>query len=41
MTGLEEFLKIFGDVTILQVVELVFSIIFILFIYKKIKEYFE
>ena len=39
MTGLDEFLKTFGDVTISQVVMVVLSIVFVVLMYKKFRDY--
>ena len=41
MTGLNEFLKMFGNITIAQVVGFVLSCVFLFFIYKKVKQYFD
>lgn len=40
MTGIEEFLKLFGKITVLDVVELLLAVVFIWFVYKKIKKFF-
>lgn len=39
MTGLDEFLKTFGDITISQVVMVVLSIVFIVLVYRKFRDY--
>lgn len=39
MIGLEQFLKLFGNVTVLTVIEVVFAFLFLLFIYKKLKDH--
>ena len=39
MPGLDEFLKLFGNITILSVVETILAIVFCVFVYKKIKDY--
>jgi len=39
LTGQKEFLNLFGDITILQVIEVAFAGVFLFLIYKKIKEY--
>lgn len=41
MKGLDEFLKIFGDVTVLQIVELVLAGVFLFFIYKQASKFFK
>lgn len=41
MKGFDEFLNIFGDITVLQVTEFVLAVIFMIFIYKKVKKYFD
>lgn len=41
MEGIDEFIKIFGDITILQIVEIVFAAIFLFFIYKQVKKFFQ
>ncbi len=39
MTGLNEFEKLFGDITVLNVIELVLAAVFLLFVYKRVKDY--
>lgn len=39
MKGLDEFLNLFGHLTILQVVEIILSAIFVFVLWKKIKQY--
>lgn len=39
MTGLEEFKKIFGNITVLNVLELALAVAFVIFLYKKGKKY--
>lgn len=39
MTGLDEFLKTFGSITISQVVMVALSIVFIVLVYKKFRDY--
>lgn len=39
MKGLDEFLKIFGEITVLQIVETVLACAFLWFIYKKISNF--
>ena len=41
VTGLNEFLELFGDITIGQIVGLIFAGLFMLFIYKQVKKFFE
>lgn len=41
MKGLDEFLMLFGDVTITDLVTVVLAFIFIIFIYKQVKKYFD
>lgn len=40
MTGYSEFLNMFGDITILHVAEFILACIFLVFLYKKVKDYF-
>ena len=40
MTGYKEFIKLFGNITVLHIVEFVLAVIFIVLIYKKIRNYF-
>lgn len=35
MTGLEEFEKIFGNITVLNVLELALAVAFVIFLYKR------
>lgn len=39
MTGLDEFVKIFGNVTVLNVIEIILAGIFLFILYKKVKKY--
>lgn len=39
MTGLEEFEKIFGNITVLNVLELALAVAFVIFLYKNGKTY--
>lgn len=39
MKGMDEFLKLFGDVTILNVVEIILAGVFLYMVYKKIREH--
>lgn len=39
MTGLEEFLKVFGNLTVANVVYIIMSIVFLVFVYRKFNEY--
>lgn len=39
MTGLEEFEKIFGNITVLNVLELALAVAFVIILYKKGKKY--
>lgn len=39
MKGLDEFLNLFGHMTVIQVVEIILSIIFVFILWKKIKKY--
>lgn len=41
MTGFDEFIKLFGDITVLQVAEFGLAVVFIIFIYKKVKKYLD
>lgn len=41
MKGLDEFLTLFGDVTVSQIVTAVFALVFMFFIYKQVKKYFD
>lgn len=41
MKGLDEFLKIFGDVTVFEIVELALAVIFIVTVLKKVSGYFK
>lgn len=41
MNGFDEFLKLFGNVTVLQIVEFVLAVVFMIIIFKKIKKYFD
>ena len=39
LTGLDEFVKIFGNVTVLNVIEIILAGIFLFILYKKVKKY--
>ena len=39
MTGSNEFLKVFGDITVAQVVYVIMAIIFLVLVYKKVSDY--
>ena len=39
MTGLEEFLKTFGNLTVANVVYIIMAIIFLIFVYRKFSDY--
>lgn len=41
MQGLDEFIHLFGDVTVLNIVEIVLAGVFLLFVYKQIKKFFQ
>ena len=41
MKGLDEFLKLFGDITVSQLVTVIFALVFMFFIYKQVKKYFD
>ncbi len=41
MKGLDEFLELFGDITVSQIVTGLFAIVFMFFIYKQVKKYFD
>lgn len=41
MQGMEEFLAIFGNITVLQVVQAVLAIVFIVLVYRQVKKYFQ
>lgn len=41
MKGLDEFLKLFGDITVSEIVTAIFAIVFMFFIYKQVKKYFD
>ncbi len=41
MKGMDEFLELFGDVTVFQVVRVVLAFVFLIFVYKQIKKFFE
>lgn len=40
LTGFNQFLNVFGHLTVLQLIEIIFAVIFMIFVYKKTKEYF-
>ena len=39
MKGMDEFLNLFGNITVLQIVGLIFACVFLFSIYKKVKDY--
>lgn len=39
MTGFDEFIKIFGNVTVLNVIEIILAGVFLFILYKKVKKY--
>ena len=39
MDGLEQFLSLFGNITVLQVVEFILAVVFMLYVWKKMKKY--
>lgn len=39
MTGLDEFTALFGNITVLQVVEFLMACVFMFFVYKKVRDY--
>lgn len=39
MNGFDEFVKLFGNITILQVIEFILAGVFMFFIYKKVRDY--
>lgn len=41
MSGMEEFLSIFGNITILQVVQFVLAVVFVVLVYRQVKKYFQ
>ena len=41
MKGLEEFLKLFGEVTVSDIAVVVMALVFMSFIYKRVKKYFD
>jgi len=41
LKGLDEFIKIFGDITVLQIVEFILAILFLIGIYKQVKKHFD
>lgn len=40
MQGFDEFIKLFGDITVLQIAETVLACVFMFFIYKQVRKYF-
>lgn len=41
MNGFDEFIKIFGEITVLQIVEVLLALVFLIASFKKIKLYFD
>lgn len=39
MPGIDQFLKLFGEITVLHLVEFILAVVFCVFVYKKIKDY--
>ena len=39
LTGFDEFLKLFGNITVLQVIEIVLATVFMIIIYRKVRDY--
>ena len=39
LTGLDEFLQLFGDITVSQIIIVVFAFVFLFLVYKEIKKY--
>ena len=40
MQGFDEFIKLFGDITVLQIAETIMACVFMFFIYKQVRKYF-
>lgn len=41
MKGFDEFITLFGDITVLQIVEFVLACVFMFFVYKQVRKYFQ
>lgn len=41
MQGMEEFLAIFGNATVLQIVQCILAVVFICLVYRQVKKYFQ
>ena len=41
MTGMNEFIEVFGGLTVANLLKVILAIAFLVFVYKKIKQYFE
>ena len=41
MQGLDEFIKLYGNVTVLQIIEVAFACVFMFYIYRQVKEFFQ
>lgn len=41
MTGLDQFLDLFGNITVLNLVQFILAVVFIVIIFKKIKDYLD
>lgn len=41
MTGMNEFIEMFGGLTVTNLIRIILAIVFLSFVYKKIKQYFE
>lgn len=39
MTGYDEFVNLFGDITVLNVLQVIFAVVFLYFVYKKVRDY--
>lgn len=40
MKGYDEFISLFGEITVLEIAEAVFACVFMIFVYKKVRDYF-
>ena len=41
MTGLDQFLDLFGNITVLNLVQFILAVVFFVIIFKKIKDYLD
>lgn len=39
MTGYDEFVNLFGDITVLNVLQVILAVVFLYFVYKKVRDY--